>query len=660
MLRKLTIFLILASLIGACNYTQKVRDGRTAFDVKQYAVAANMLEKDYDKAKSRIEKGRLAFLIGESYKKQNKSDLSIRWYGIAYDNQYGVDALKEYAYALKQAERYQEAMQAFKDLGIEIGSPYEYRREISACEIALGWSKLPPEYEIELMPFNSSASDYAPVFYRNNQLVFTSDRPASTGNDTYNWTGKAFSDLFIVDLGSQRVLGFDEQLNTKDNEGTAAFSQDFSELFFTRCYGDKREDAYCKILYSQAEGDSWSAPRPLNFMREGINYLHPSLSLDGNTLYFASDDPDGWGGWDIYGSDRQDDGQWGKPYLLSRVINTQANEKFPFIDADTLYFASDGHTGMGGLDIFRTFKMADGGWAPAQNLRSPINSGGDDFGLIIDYQSPREEGVLQMGYFTSTRQEGLGGDDIYRFRKIIPPPLPPDEVAKIPNPEDYKLILEGYVVEKILSNPLDPNSKVLGRKPLPGSAVAIQFGRSRETVTVGEDGMFRLELQEQMDYAFLASQPGYLNNDADFSTKGIGRDPANPVQVFEIEIVLDKIFFDKEIRLENIYYDFDKWDIREDAKPTLNVLARNLQLNPDIRIQLGSHTDCRGTTRYNEDLSRKRAQSAVDYLILLGIDPSRLEARGYGESQPEADCICNRCTEDEHQQNRRTTFKILE
>jgi outer membrane protein OmpA-like peptidoglycan-associated protein/tetratricopeptide (TPR) repeat protein len=660
MLRKLFAFLLLATLVGACNYTQKVRDGRTAFEVKQYAVAAKMLEKDYDKAKSRVEKGRLAFLIGESYRRQNRSDLSIRWYGIAYDNQYGVDALREYAYALKRAERYQEAMQAFKELGIEIGSPYEYRREISACEVALGWSKLPPEYEIELMPFNTSASDYAPVLYRNNKLVFTSDRQDGTGNDTYNWTGRGFSDLFVFDPGTERVTSFDPELNTKDNEGTATFSPDFSELFFTRCYGDKREDAFCKILYSQAEGESWSPPRLLNFIREGVNYLHPSLSADGSTLYFASDDPDGWGGWDIYGSDRQDDGLWGKPYLLSRAINTPNNEKFPFIDGDTLYFASDGHTGMGGLDIFRTFRMNGGNWAPVQNLRPPINSGGDDFGFIIDYHSPRDTNVLQMGYFTSTRQEGLGSDDIFRFRKIIPPPLPPEEVAKEPEPQEYKLILEGYVVEKILSNPLDPNSRVLGRKPLPGSKVAIQFGRFNETVTVDEDGMFRLELQEQMDYSFLASRDGYLRNDATFSTKGIGRDPAQPVQVFEIEIVLDKIFFDREIRLENIYYDFDKWDIREDAKPTLIKLARNLELNPDIRIQLGSHTDCRGTARYNEDLSRKRAQSAVDYLISLGIDPGRLEARGYGESQPEIDCICNRCTEEEHQQNRRTTFKIVE
>lgn len=658
MARNFTILAFIIALITACTYTMKVRDGRTAVDVKQYAVAVDLLQKEYDKAKSRVEQGRIAFLLGESYKRLNKSDQSIRWYRIAYDNQYGVDALKEFAYALKRAERYEEAMRAFKDLGIEIGSPYEYRREISACQIAQGWKDLPPEYEIEVLSFNTGNADYSPVIYKDNKLVITSDRSASTGDEIYNWTGNAYSDLFLVDLNSNSVTGFDNNLNTDNNEGAAAFTKDFSEAYFTRCFSkDKYEDAYCKLMISEGTGNTWSAPRPLPFIEDGVNYVHPSISADGNTLYFSSDHPDGWGGYDLYFVEREGDGDWGLPQLLGRSINTPGDEKFPFIDGDTLYFASDSHTGMGGLDIFRTYQLGNGSWAPAYNLKAPINSGRDDFGYVIDYNAPKPEGVLQVGYFTSTREDGIGGDDIYRFTKVVPPEPP---VVEVPEEIEYKLILEGFVLEKIYNNPTDPNSKVLGRKPLPGSEVAIQFDKKKETVTVGEDGMFRLELKENTDYNFLASKENYLKNDAFFSTIGIGRDPNNPVQTFELEIVLDKIFLDKEITLENIYYDFDKWDIRADAEPTLNELARNLKLNPDIRIQLGSHTDCRGATRYNEDLSQKRAQSAVDYLIASGIDPARLVARGYGESQPEVDCICARCTEDEHQANRRTTFKIIE
>jgi outer membrane protein OmpA-like peptidoglycan-associated protein len=195
---------------------------------------------------------------------------------------------------------------------------------------------------------------------------------------------------------------------------------------------------------------------------------------------------------------------------------------------------------------------------------------------------------------------------------------------------------------------------------LPGSLVEIQLGKEKRTVTVDEEGLFSIELKENTDYNFLASKENYLKNVNNFSTKGISKDPDNPELRFEIEIVLDKIFLDKEIRLENIYYDFDRWEIRDDAKPTLDEMIETLKLNSDIRIQLNSHTDCRGQNRYNEDLSQKRAQSAVDYLISKGIDPTRLVAKGYGENQLEVNCICARCTEAEHQQNRRTTFKIIE
>ncbi|GJM35972.1 MAG: cell envelope biogenesis protein OmpA [Saprospiraceae bacterium] len=658
--KKLSFLLSILILIGAamsCNFTQKVRDGKTAFDRKQYAVAAKMLKKEYAKSKTRIEKGKIAFMLAESYKATNQSDAAIDWYEIAFNNQYGIDALKEYAYGLKKAERYEEAIRAFKDLGIEIGSPYEYRREIRACEIASGWKDIKtPEYNITLSDFNSGFADYAPTLYKNNQLVITSDRNSSTGDDTYNWTGNAFSDLFLVDLNTNSVASFSTGINTKDNEGTVAFNQDYSEVIFTRCYGDKREDSHCKLMASKSTGDSWSVPEVLPFVEENVNYGHPSLSKDGNSLYFACQHPDGWGGFDIYEVNRDPSGQWGEPSLMSRSINTPGNEKFPNIDGDTLYFASDFHPGMGGLDIFKTYRLSNGSWSPVYNLKPPINSGSDDFGYVIDYQAKKGADILQVGYFTSTRDQGLGNDDIYRFEKIVPPPAPVEEPKEIV----YKMNLDGYVLEKIYEESGNPNSRVLGRKPLDAATVVIRFGNQKKEVTVSDDGYFTLELDEATDYDFVASKEEYLNNRARFSTKGIGKDPNNPEMRYEVEIVLDKIFLDREIRLENIYYDFDEWFIREDAKPTLNELTENLKLNPSIRIQLSSHTDCRGNPRYNEQLSQKRAQSAVDYLISKGIDPVRLEAVGYGENQLEIDCVCTRCTEEEHQANRRTTFKILD
>lgn len=647
-------------LVFACTYTQKIKDGQTAFERKQYKVAVGFLNKEYQKAKTRVEKGKLAFLIGESYKNMNQPEASIEWYQIAYDNQYGVDALKEYAYALKQNQQYEEAKDAFKNLGIEIGSPYEYRKEIVACNVALGWlNEKVKTYEVSGVDFNSGSADYSPTLYKDNQLVFTSDRSSATGDEKYKWTGNDFSDLYLVDLESNSVKPFDNQFNSPSHEGTTAFSADYSEVFFTRCFGSKNEDQYCKLMVSKMEGGIWSKPQVLSFVKDQVNYGHPSLSEDGSTLYFSNDDEDGWGGYDIYYVERTPAG-WDEPVLMSRSINTTGNETFPYIHQDTLYFASDAHTGMGGLDIFRTYKLTSNTWTPVYNLKAPINSGSDDFAYVIDKEAPKKGKVLEQGYFSSTRENGTGGDDIYRYeRRPLPPPPP---VAENEEPKEivYKIILNGYVLEKIYADPTNPDSKVLGRKPLKGATVQANFGKQTKKFTVGEDGLFSLELDRETDYNFFASRENYLNDEARFSTKGIGKDPKNPVLTFEIEIVLEQIFENREIVLEDIYYDFDQWFIRDDAKPTLDELTRALQLNPDRKIQLSSHTDCRGNDNYNRGLSQKRAQSAVDYLIGKGIDASRLTAVGYGENQLRVECVCTRCSEEEHQINRRTTFKFIE
>jgi outer membrane protein OmpA-like peptidoglycan-associated protein len=654
-----TLFLLLTVfLFSGCNFTQKIRDGKTAFERKQYSVAEKLLKKEYDKAESRVEKGKIAFLLAESYKNLNESDKSINWYETAYNNQYGYEAQKEYAYALKKAERYGEAGIAFKELGLEIGSPYEYRKEISACKVAAGWKKIKrTEYQITLADFNSGAADYSPAFYAGNTLVFTSDRKLSTGEDTYNWTGKEFSDLFKVDLSSNTVDVFDQIINTENNEGTISFNGYYTEAVFTRCFGEKNEDDYCKLMYSVSQDGIWSEPMPLPFLEAGINYSQPSLSEDGKTLYFVAEHPDGWGGTDIWITQKNDIGEWSEPKLMSRSINTIGNEAFPFIDEDTLYFSSDFHQGMGGLDIFKTYKLNTGGWSPAFNLKPPINSGYDDFGLVVDYVSKKEEGVFQSGYFTTTRPDlGIGNDDIFRFekRKL------PEEIIEEPEIVEYKMILDVYVLEKIYSEAGNPNSPVLGRKPLTGAALKINLGPRKQSITIDESGLHSMELADDMDYQFLSELEGYLSNQSRFTTKGIGKDPNNPVRKFELEIILDKVYANTEITLENIYYDFDKWDLRNSAKTTLDQLAQILTLNPRINIELGSHTDCRGVNRYNEELSQRRAQSAVDYLITNGIDGSRLIATGFGENNPAVDCICNQCTEEEHQTNRRTTFKIIE
>ncbi|MBI1224863.1 MAG: OmpA family protein [Bacteroidetes bacterium] len=647
-------FCLITFLLAACTYTQKVKDGDFAVERKQYAVAVDLLKKEHQKAKSRVEKGKIAFQLGESYRMLNKPASASDWYKKAYDDGYGTDALQGYAYTLKQLEQYDEAIKQFKELGIEIGSPYEYRREISSCQMAKGWKEEKSKaYSATILPFNSPGADYAPAIFQSGKIVFTSDRQAATGDETYKWTGNEFSDLFVADVQSGDVQPFDNQLNTPNNEGTATFNKTNNELYFTRCYGDKKEDNFCKIMSSKWDGSNWSEPVALPFQQNGVNYGHPALSADGNVLYFSCNSKDGWGGYDLWASERKGE-LWNEPKLLPRTVNTIGNEKFPWLDGDTLYFSSDFHPGMGGLDIFKTYKSAGGAWAPVQNLKPPLNSGSDDFAYVIDYQAKKAQDVLQVGYFSSNRPDGPGNDDLYRFERRVPPPEPAKPVA------EYKLKLEGYVLEKIFAEADNPDTKLLGRKPLNGATVEVRFGKEKKTFTVAEDGFFSMDLAENTDYQFIATKNGYLTGETFFSTKGIGKDPSNPVQTFEVEIVLDKIYLNKEIVLEDIYYDFDKWDIRADAQPTLNALARNLELNPKIRIQLSSHTDCRGNDAYNEELSQRRAQSAVDYLVSRGIAVERLSAKGYGETVPKANCACARCTEEEHQLNRRTAFTILE
>lgn len=651
---------VLLLSLHACTYTQKVKDGTFAYERKQYAVAIPMLKKEYTKAKSRLEKGKLAYYIGSSFKQMNEAADAVEWFRIAYDNQFGWEALREYALALKQNEQYQEAIQAFRDLGIEIGSPYEYRREIKACELAIAWqNEDTPAYEIQSLGFNSVASDYAASLYADDQIVFTSDRGSSEGEDAYKWTNRAFADLFVVEVGSNQVRPFDAQLNTPFHEGAAAFNANYSEIYFSQCKGGKKEDIYCQLVVSRKVGNAWSAPEKLPFVKPEVNYGQASISKDGNTLYFESNDPEGWGGTDIWWSRKQNDG-WSEPQLMGRSINTEGDERFPYLDSDTLYFSSNYHAGMGGLDIFKSYKV-NGRWTVAENLELPINSGADDFGYVIDYTTPRNDPkLLHQGYFTSSRVGGEGLDDIYQFQKRIVPPKPKDTVTDEPVLV-YRMELEGYVLEKIYEVPNDPSSKVQGRKPLANARVDVQLSNGEtKTFDVGEDGYFSMMLEENEDYDFLAAKNGYLNSATNFSTRDIAKDPNNPSRSFEIEIVLDKIFTDREIVLENIYYDFDRWEIREDAQPTLNELVATLQLNPNLQIELSSHTDCRGNDRYNETLSQRRAQSAVDYLITKDISPERLVAKGYGESVPRDDCNCSRCTEEEHQQNRRTAFRVIE
>ncbi len=653
----IALILLLLAGMDSCSYTIKVRDGDTAYERKQFAVAIPYFTKDYSKEKSRVQRGRIALKLGNTYQRINDPASALEWYRIAWDNQAGIDALKGYAYTLKMLERYPEASEAFVQLGEEIGSTYEYRLEIEACRLSGLWlsDTANRPYSVQGAKLNSRYGDYALIPTSNQALFFTSERPSPQSEDLYAWTGKPYADILIADDGrSAFPENFLNKINTIAHESNLILTPDLNTLFFTRCGGfDATEDQYCRIMTSNRTDDGWTDPTPLPFCSGTVNYGHPYPFNNGQSLLFASDDPFGFGGFDLYQSNRTMDG-WSEPAILPPNINTQGDDMYPYLDADTLYFASDHHPGMGGLDIFSSTRLGPRSWSSPTNMKAPINSGSDDFGLVW-LDNSIQSGPLRSGYLSSSRPGGLGGDDIYMVReRLVERPAPP-----VKEVTSYSWKLELHTLVKIYSTPDDPNSPVLGRRYLDGARVVISGGMDTTFSSPGNSPAI-LKINPGSTYTIKTSSPGYLNTETQFSTVDLLPDPNDPHQVISLEVVLDRRFVDREIVLENIYYDFDRWDIRTDAQPTLMRLASVLRTNPDIYIELASHTDCRGGTLYNQELSQRRAQSAVDYLISRGIDSNRLRARGYGESKPSNDCACSRCTEDEHQQNRRTTFRILQ
>ena len=413
-------------------------------------------------------------------------------------------------------------------------------------------------------------------------------------------------------------------------------------------------------MVSFSQGNIWTEPQTLEFFDDGINYGQPALSENDSTLFFSCFHPDGAGGYDLYTSTRTTSG-WTPPKIMPSPINTIGDEQFPTVNGDTLYFSSDYHAGMGGLDVFKTFIRPDGTWQKPINLRAPINSGRDDFSYVLDLKESGKNNIVRQGYFSSSRK-GKGNDDIFRFTQYrLDAEMPSDEPEDSEVTEDdITIYLAVKVVENRYMEAENPNSFVIGKTLIKGSLVEMLIGSKVENHNTGTLGFFVVEVEKDIDFFFKAAKKGYLNNTVEYSTRNLDIKSGEKEITYNIEIILSKIYKGKEINLENIYYDYDKWDIRLDAQPSLDELSNVLKQNPGIKIQLASHTDCRGEIEYNEDLSQQRAQAAVDYIISTGIDPQRLIAKGFGESQLFNLCDCETCTDEEHQENRRTTFKIID
>ncbi len=652
-------FWLLLAFASACTFSQKIKDGETAFNRMQYAVATRMLEEEYNASRNEQAKARKAYLLGKSYTRLQEYRLAAEWYEKAAKADYGPEAWGNLGEIYMMAEEYDKAATTYEMIRQKAGSSQDIDRKILICRQAKANKSKPLEWFVERMPENSEVSDYSPVLYEKDYIVFSSERINSTGKDVYNWTGEKYSDIYIMLKGGSEARKFDSNINTDENEGSVCFTSDMNRIYFTRCTGNGIGDDHCKIYYSDRINEVWSEPVLLPFIRDKINYGQPALIEKDSVLIFSADIVQPGGTKDLYYSELYADGNWSEPDLLPSTINSPGNEMFPTADADTLYFSSDYLPGFGGLDIFRTYLRKDRSWTPAENLGYGINSGGDDFSFMPDRESRAREGVLLQGYFSSSRQ-GSAKDDIYRFLKIMIKEVSPVDTVPLA-PTVKQLYVTVKTKTPVYNTPDDPNSGVAGYSPLPKTLIKITESGGKKIAEEKSDanGFYLSEIPVNTNLIVLGAYPGYLNASREIKAGDAVFKPGENSVTINVELVLDKIYLEKEVNLENIYYDYDKWDIRPDARPTLDKLARILKDNPQINIQLSSHTDCRGSDDYNIELSQKRAQSVVNYLSQSGIDGMRLVAVGYGESFLIDTCACETCSEDQHLKNRRTTFKIL-
>ncbi|CCG98741.1 OmpA/MotB domain protein [Fibrella aestuarina BUZ 2] len=673
-----SLLLILGAAIGlgGCNSAmQAYKKGVRHFEAGEYNLALGQFDKA---SKGTIDAARLNYYTAESYRLSNRIAQAVPFYQKAIDAGAGAavaadaaapkagvadpDLRLNYAYALKASGDYAAAqgqLQQYLDSRPKnkVGLA-KAQREIETLKAINLISSKQTDYRLtNLGGLNSPGTEYAPVL-RGDELVFT----ASRKDVIYKNNGLAMTGLYKAKVGQtadETGAGgpqlFSGSVFQNDvNEGTPAFSKDGKIMIFARGNNGKRKGGLDVDLYMsrQDQGGNWGMPFRLPISDSTAWDGSPAFSADGKTLYFASNRAGSVGGIDLYRANMDASGRLGRPVNMGRDINTPGDELFPFVAADgKLYFSSDGHPGLGKLDIFVATRSQ--GVIRVENMGVPINSPADDFGLT--FPEPNR------GYMASNRPGGKGDDDIYLVETGADSPKTPGDSTTIaqnpPKPGSTRIVR--YFLAGTVATNSTPNA------PLDSARVRIIDDSNEATVaeaTTGQPGTFgKFPVQEGKTYSVVAERPGYLTRREPFTMQGrsvpeMFLTKPETDTTFNVSLLLDKVELNKTFVLENIYYDLDKYTIRPDAAEELDKLVTILKDNPTLKIELSSHTDVRAADAYNMTLSQNRAKAAVDYIISKGIDADRLTAKGYGETQ----LIVKRArTEEEHQRNRRTEFKVL-
>lgn len=597
---RIIVFLLLVFILGGCGAAKYGRDAMLSQDIGEYYRAIEKYRKASRKEKDREKRMIYAYQMAECYRYIGDYERAELYYKNAIRRGYpDVTALLNHADMLRATQEYEDAIETYRTYLDSVPGDERALAGLEAIQKTQEWVANPTRHIINpIKEVNSRESDYSPVFVggRDNEIIFTSTRKASTGKRESNITGQNYADLYRSTFGVQKQKWeepklLDENLivNTEDEEGAATLSATGEQMIFTRCRYDKTQSLGAELFTASQSRGSWSDPILVQVVPDSIVAAHPALSADESLLYFVSDMPGGYGGKDIYVAEKSG-GSFSNPGNLGEEINTPGDEMFPFVrDNGELYFSSNYRIGMGGFDIFVANKNDEGTWV-VKNMGSPVNSPADDFGIA--YVVGEDKGM-----FTSNRK-GSRGDDIYSF--MVPPKI---------------FEVEGEVFNKE------------NRAHIDGATVRIIGTDGTNLKMRAEGGKFKMKLKPETEYIFAAFKDGFLRDKAAANTIGLD-DSKN----FSFEFYLTPT--DAPINVENINYAFGSYELLPESKIALDTLVQILMFNPTITIELMSHTDYVGSDQFNFDLSQKRAQSVVDYLIEKGISPQRLVAKGYGETWP--------------------------
>lgn len=644
---------------------KKTEAAELAFKNHQYSTAVKKYKRAYRKVKDKDEKNRISFQIAECYRITNNMRLAgpayKRLINLKYHEKQPI-VLLHYADYQRINEKYEDALIHYNlFLDAQPGNKQGLAGKTS-CEIAKDLLAQPTRHSVAPENLINSRYDDFSATYANsasNEVIFTSSRDGSQGKAKDEWTGRSFSDLWIVKKDVKGKWGkpvpADEEsvVNTEANEGQAFFNARYNTMYFTRCPNEKKKQNGCQIYVSKRAGKGFSEAQGVELSEDSTVAIgHPTLTADELTIIFSSDMPGGMGGKDLWIATRQKkNDKFGKPRNLGAPVNTEGNEVFPFLRNDTiLYFASDGHPGLGGLDIFKSLINRENDkkstWLPPLNMGIPINSPYDDFGITFHPEAYEE------GFFASNRKGGRGGDDVYSFS--AEPVL--FTLQGIVKDEQTMQFIQGALVEMKRSD---------------------KAGFKSSSTARGTYSFNKNQMKPNYDYELTVKADGYFTKTGQTTTKGYENSR---------DLVLDFMLTPipkKPIVLPEILYDLGKWDLKPQYQDSLQGLITTLEANPTTIIELAAHTDARDSEERNDVLSQKRAQSVVDYLILRGIDPDRLVAKGYGERSPRVltkkfiragytfpsgkklsetyiDSLPNReVKEAAHQLNRRTEFSII-